>query len=741
MVDDDLMLSALEHAPVTAYVFRIVDGDFILHGFNAAARARSPALTAMLGRSVTLLYRDQPDLLAAARLCVNERRTLVREVVLRRHDSMEANQKQHLVFSFVDPDRMVIYAQDRDVIANVEATLADRDERYRSLVASIPDAILIRDADGRVLACNDVAAQMVGHASVADLLGQVNVLAPGYSVEDEAGTPIDAAVSPTGRVLSSGVPLRGLLLTLVRPDQSRRFIRTSIEPIRTASGGVGGSLSLHRDETARVVAERDARTNAERLELALDAARMGTWEWELGADAATWSPSVFRHFHIEGTRPGLSGFMTRLHADDVAQVRAAIDRIANADEGSTFAQEFRLLGNDELARWARLRGRVERRGQTVRVVGVIVDVTEQRRMEEELRRAHRLESLGRLAGGVAHDFNNILGAMLGSIELLEEVCPEAGREDLQTVRHGAERARDLTAQLLAFARKQPIVLEVVDLSLAIAKVDRLLRRLVGPTIRLDINAEPGLQVRADAAQLEQVLVNLVVNARDAMPNGGALDVRVRGDCRGTAEVVVLEVEDHGVGMDSSTLGRLFDPFFSTKEKGTGLGLASSYGIVQQHGGDISVDSAPGSGARFRVVLPRVREAPVRPAAPVVEAAASGRVLLVDDDDAVRATTLRLLKSLGYEAVGARDGDEAVRIARTHAAPLDIMLCDIAMPGRSGPEVARDVAQIRPDIRILFVSGYPEGGEDTVAASGFLQKPFTRAALGAKLAALRRPASA
>jgi CheY-like chemotaxis protein len=373
------------------------------------------------------------------------------------------------------------------------------------------------------------------------------------------------------------------------------------------------------------------------------------------------------------------------------------------------------------------------------VVGVIVDVTEQHRLEEELRRAHRLESLGRLAGGVAHDFNNILGAMLGSVELLEEICPPQGREDLQTVRHGAERARDLTAQLLAFARKQPIVLEVVDLSQAIAKVDRLLRRLVGPTIRLDISVEPALQVRADASQLEQVLVNLVVNARDAMPNGGALNVRVRGDRRGAAEVVVLEVEDHGVGMDSSTLGRLFDPFFSTKEKGTGLGLASSYGIIQQHGGDISVDSAPGSGARFRVVLPRVREAPPRRAAEAKQAGASGCVLLVDDDNAVRATTVRLLKSLGYEAMSARSGDEAMEIARTHAGPIDIMLCDIAMPGRSGPEVARDVKAIRPEIRVLFVSGYPEGGEDTVAAAGFLQKPFTRVALAEKLAALRATA--
>jgi signal transduction histidine kinase/CheY-like chemotaxis protein len=448
---------------------------------------------------------------------------------------------------------------------------------------------------------------------------------------------------------------------------------------------------------------------------------------------------VYRYFHLEGHPPGLASFLARVHGDDVVAVRDGLDRISKAEEGATFTHEFRLLGNDAQARWARLRGRVERRGSSLRVVGVIVDVTEQHRLEEELRRAHRLESLGRLAGGVAHDFNNILGAMLGSVELLEEICPPQGREDLQTVRHGAERARDLTAQLLAFARKQPIVLEVVDLSQAIAKVDRLLRRLVGPTIRLDISVEPALQVRADASQLEQVLVNLVVNARDAMPNGGALNVRVRGDRRGAAEVVVLEVEDHGVGMDSSTLGRLFDPFFSTKEKGTGLGLASSYGIIQQHGGDISVDSAPGSGARFRVVLPRVREAPPRRAAEAKQAGASGCVLLVDDDNAVRATTVRLLKSLGYEAMSARSGDEAMEIARTHAGPIDIMLCDIAMPGRSGPEVARDVKAIRPEIRVLFVSGYPEGGEDTVAAAGFLQKPFTRVALAEKLAALRATA--
>ncbi|MGC4093847.1 MAG: ATP-binding protein [Polyangiaceae bacterium] len=370
-----------------------------------------------------------------------------------------------------------------------------------------------------------------------------------------------------------------------------------------------------------------------------------------------------------------------------------------------------------------------------------MDVTERRSLEEELRRAHRLESIGRLAGGLAHDFNNLLAAMLGSLELLEEVCPPEGREDLQTARHGAERARDLTAQLLAFARKQPIVLGPVDMAALVEKVERLLRRLVGPTIELEIAAESGLTVRADAAQLEQVLVNLVVNARDAMPQGGPLCIRVRADrlkLDVERDVVVLEVQDHGSGMDAETMRHVFDPFFTTKDQGTGLGLASCYGIVQQHGGDILVDSELGRGARFRVVLPRTsNEGSVR-AEPQTKTGGVGCVLVVDDEEAVRKTTARLLKSLGYDVILASSGDEAVNIAETHPVPIDILLCDVAMPERSGPDVARAVTRARPNIRTLLVSGYSEGAEDSLTSAGFLQKPYTRAALGAKLLALTSP---
>jgi signal transduction histidine kinase/CheY-like chemotaxis protein len=467
---------------------------------------------------------------------------------------------------------------------------------------------------------------------------------------------------------------------------------------------------------------------------------MGTWEWDPEADVGRWSRSIARQFDINVDLAGFAGLLTCVHADDVDSLSRLAAKLRQSNEGETFEHEFRVVGNDGVIRWARVRGRIEKHAGKSRMAGTLTDVTERRHLEEELRRAHRLESIGRLAGGLAHDFNNLLAAMLGSLELLEEVCPNEGRDDLATARHCAERARDLTAQLLAFARKQPVVLGAVDVAALVAKVERLLRRLVGPTIELIIEAEGGLTVHADAAQLEQVLVNLAVNSRDAMPAGGVLSVRVRADrlrldLDHEREVVVLEVEDQGIGMDAETIRHVFDPFFTTKDSGTGLGLASSYGIVRQHGGDILVDSELGRGARFRVVLPRtMRSGSVR-AGKAREAVGAGCVLLVDDDESVRSTTARMLKSLGYDVVLAKSGEEALAIADAHPLPIDVLVCDVAMPERSGPEVARDVARLRPRIRTLLVSGYPEGAEDSLPGAAFLQKPYTRAALGEKLFAL------
>jgi len=606
----------IDDAPVRAFLFRAVPQDFVLEGVNALARLESPVLVNMIGRPCSLLYRDQPEINEAAFRCMQERRTVVQQIHVRKVGQVEATGTQELTYVCLAPDWLVIYARHTSGTDGLAAALQESEARYRSVVASLPDAVVLRGSDGRVLTCNESAARLFGHASLGEVLGQIDMLAQGYIVETEAGERVASEDLPSRRVLRTGIPALAELYRLRRADGSQAFLRVSSQPVYTRSGAIGGSVTLYSD------------------------------------------------------------------------------------------------------------------------------VTERRRLAEELRQAQRLESIGRLAGGLAHDFNNLLTAMLGSLELLTEACPPSAAADLTTIRHGAERARELTSQLLAFARKQPIELDVVDVGALVAKVERLLTRLVGPRIELSIAAGTALCVRADAAQLEQVLVNLVANARDAMPDGGRVDVRVGGtldaERRGWVQI---EVEDQGVGIASETLRHLFEPFFSTKAHGTGLGLASSYGVIKQHGGDIGVESDVGRGTRFCISLPRVpaREAYV-PVAPAV-ASGTGRVLVVDDDDAVRSTTGRMLQSMGYDVLLASDADRALELAREHAGAIDVLLCDIAMPGRSGPEVAREVLALSPSTRVLFVSGYQEGTDTTLSRHSFLQKPFTRASLGAKLGALKNARAA
>ena len=417
------LVEALEHSPTPAYLLRAVDNDFVLESVNAAARAISPVLYALRGRPISLLYRDQPEMIEDAWRCLRERRAIVRETVVRRHDRLEANQQQRLVFVFVEPDRLVIYAHELDRSANTDAALAESEERYRSLLASLPHAVLLRGADGRVLACNEFAVSLFGRESQAELLGRRDVLAPGYVVEDEQGRPIMNDDLPSLAVVRSGLPVTGQLCTLRLPDGAKRFIRVSVEPVRLRSGNVGGSVTLFHDETQRISAERAERESAARLEFALDAARMGSWQWDPATDAGGWSPASYRHFDMVGSPPGFGAFLSRVHPDDLPRVVALANSLNAAAEGDTFEHEFRLLGNDGVARWARACGRVEVHEGVVRMAGTVMDVTERRQLEEELRRAHRLESIGRLAGGLAHDFNNLLAAMLGSLELLEEACP------------------------------------------------------------------------------------------------------------------------------------------------------------------------------------------------------------------------------------------------------------------------------------------------------------------------------
>jgi signal transduction histidine kinase len=379
-----------------------------------------------------------------------------------------------------------------------------------------------------------------------------------------------------------------------------------------------------------------------------------------------------------------------------------------------------------------------------------------RASEEQLRQSQKLEAIGRLAGGVAHDFNNLLTIILSYIQLLKEEVPAGSplRADLDQVEEAARRAGRLTHQLLAFSRKQVLQPKVLDLPTVVAGVQPMLARLVGEDIELRAVAPgPVARVRADPGQIEQVVLNLVANARDAMPKGGTVTIETR-DVAGMDDVearrplegmrqgpwVLMSVRDTGVGMDEATKARIFEPFFTTKEpgKGTGLGLAMVYGIVKQSGGFIWVDSAPGQGTVFRVYLPPVDEAVTVTGEHQTDALPRGSetVLVVEDELPVRELARRSLEPLGYTVLTAKDGLDALAIADRHRDTIHLLLTDVVMPHMSGREVGDRLRVRRPDLRVLFVSGYPQ---DTIAHHGvlepgieLLQKPFVPADLARRV---------
>ena len=385
------------------------------------------------------------------------------------------------------------------------------------------------------------------------------------------------------------------------------------------------------------------------------------------------------------------------------------------------------------------------------LLGTVFDVTERRKLEEQLLQSQKMEAVGRLAGGIAHDFNNLLTAVAGYTELLIGQLPEEDprRENAEEIRKAGNRAAALTHQLLAFSRRQVLEPRVLDLSAVIASMEKMLRRVIGEDIELTTSLHSGLwRTKADPAQIEQAILNLVVNARDAMPRGGQLTLEtanVELDARDAAlqpgPHVMLAVSDTGVGMDAEQQARLFEPFFTTKErgKGTGLGLSTTYGVVKQSGGSIWVYSEPGQGSTFKIFLPRCEEPlDASPAAPPPTAPLKGTevALLVEDEPEVRRLVEKLLRIQGYTVLAASSPAEAIALARGHAEPIDILVTDVIMPGLNGRELARVLAESRPSMKVLYMSGYADAA---IAQQGllepgtaFLSKPFTPDALARKM---------
>jgi PAS domain S-box-containing protein len=416
--------------------------------------------------------------------------------------------------------------------------------------------------------------------------------------------------------------------------------------------------------------------------------------------------------------------------------------------------EAQWRGKDGNVIAVRLSGRGlrdEREGTEIFEV-IAEDVTERKALEEQLRQAQKMEAVGTLAGGVAHDFNNLLTVIAGYSQILMEHHAQDAQSSrsLEQIYRATERASALTRQLLAFSRRQMLQPRIINLNTLAQNLEKMLQPLLGERIRIALRSTADLgTVRADPGQVEHVLMNLAVNARDAMPRGGTLTVKTENTDLGESfarkhpaaspgKYVVLSVTDTGTGMDSHALAHLFEPFFTTKEpgKGTGLGLSMVYGIVKQSGGYITVDSELGRGTTFRIYLPRVdglEESPCESeAAPGTRAAGTGTILLVEDEDAVRSLVETILTADGYKILVADSADHAVTLCRAYEADIDILLTDVVMPGVSGPELAKNLLSMRPGMKVLYMSGY--AGEylhdEGVNADGaaLLQKPFTAAAL-------------
>jgi nitrogen-specific signal transduction histidine kinase/CheY-like chemotaxis protein len=383
-------------------------------------------------------------------------------------------------------------------------------------------------------------------------------------------------------------------------------------------------------------------------------------------------------------------------------------------------------------------------GRPARIIGSVQDVTERRLLELQLREAQRLESIGRLAGGVAHDFNNLLTVILGFTETLLDGLPaeDKRRASAEQIRAAGRRAADLTQQLLAFGRRQVLQTQVFDLNAVLTEMRDIIQRLVGEQIEVASSAGASrCLVKADRGQIEQVILNLVLNARDAMPAGGRLGI-VIGDpapvagkqAKAPGRWLQFAVSDTGTGMSPEVQAHIFEPFFTTKEvgEGTGLGLATVHGIVTQTGGRIEVESAAGEGTTFRVFLPCAADEAgreeVAPAPVPFESGGEETLLLVEDESAVRGIIAEALRRRGYRVIEAADGDQAIDAAHGHAGVIHLLVTDLVMPGMTGRELARFMTHDRPGLRVLFISGYsderaePRGAEGV--PEGFLQKPFT-----------------
>jgi PAS domain S-box-containing protein len=636
-------------------------------------------------------------------------------------------------------DGYIVSSRDLTAHARAEAALRASEDRYRTLVEQSTDAIFVLDADGRVVEANTASEELLGYAQGA-LQGRR---------WDELITPDDLATHPLHFAeLREGATLR-FERQMRHADGALVHVELSAKRLPD-----GRFLEIARDISVRKAAEAELRRTSQLLEATQAVARVGGWELDVVRDALFWTAETYRIHETSPAEytPTVATAIGFYAPESIPVITAAVQDAV--EHGTPFDLELDLI----TAKGRRISVRAtsavttDDQGRTSKITGAFQDITERKRLETQLGQAQRLEAVGQLAGGVAHDFNNLLTAIRGYAEMLGRNLPsddEQNRADIDQVISAADRAAALTGQLLAFSRRQVLQPKVIDPAEVVQGVAPMLGRLLGENIELITHLAPDIGfVKVDPGKLEQVVVNLAVNAHDAMPDGGRLIIELSNvelDQAYTAAHagavpgphVLLAVSDAGTGMDEATQAHIFEPFFTTKEpgSGTGMGLATVYGIVKQSGGSIYVYSEPGHGTTFRIYLPRVSEEPTavsETAAARPSSSGTETILLVEDDPAVRGFARRTLKEQGYTVIEAAGGADALSLVASHEGPIALLVTDVIMPGMQGHQLAAQLTGALPELRVLYVSGFTENSviDHGVPEHGvaFLPKPFSAEAL-------------
>ena len=645
---------------------------------------------------------------------------------------------------------VVLFTEDITRQRQSEEALSASEANYRTLFESASDGITVTDAQLRYVDANATACRMFGYTreellarSIPEVLAaeEISRLAPFM----ETMTAGEVSKSEWRFRRKDGCLFLGEVCAIVLPD--------------------GRLLSIGRDITERTPVMEELGESQERLALAIQATQLGTFDFSPRTGTLIWSELTRCHFGLPSrAEVSYEVFLRGIHPDDRDRVHATVQSLLLPGSDGQYASEYRTVGiEDGVERFVSSWGRVlfDPEGQPVRFVGVTLDISERKRLEDQYRQAQKLESVGRLAGGVAHDFNNLLTVINGYSDLVlgDLSAGDAMHDSVTEIRIAGERAAALSRQLLVLSRKQVIQPRDVNLNDVIVEVERMLGRVIGEDIRLECNLSPCLGgVLADPGQLHQVLMNLAINARDAMPTGGTLRIETRNvdlDDRLAEQhaymkpggYVQLQVSDTGSGMTKAVMSHLFEPFFTTKKVGvgTGLGLATVYGIVKQSGGSILVDSESAKGARFTIFLPRI-DAGIKAGSEPAPSPLGGTetILVVEDQQQLRKMVGRVLRGFGYQVLEAADPEEALLQSQGYGGPIHLLLTDVVMPGMAGPELADRMKPSRPAMEVVFMSGYSEGTrlDDQVLESwgGYLAKPFSPEDLASKVREVLGPQS-